>query len=320
MEKLNFSLKIWTLLFACVCAVVVLLTWCSPFVSAEGVQPTPAEGVVGTLIDGVKLREGLVTSARGEYEHVLTSNKDPKVVEHVPPEVEKKRLARYAFRVKWAFAPDVFREETIILDSTKEGEPEISRSTIIQGYDGERGWYYEPATGYAMEASTREDCEAKGIVGDFGDWLGLGFIYGRGKPLSQVLLDSRATFVGTESLNGMECYKLTAPANETGAVYSWWIAPSLGYNLVKRTYQPSQGAKRRAVFEYSYSLHDDVWFPERRIHTAFMTLDGVEYWVRKTEITSIAVQIKPGLTREFFRPNYAVGTEVYTPDGVRKIE
>lgn len=280
-------------------------------------QEPQLSGDLAVAISALQQREQQVTSAQGEFLQETSFNKDPLLVKRLGTndEQEKMRPARQVTKVNWRFEGNRFHEETVMLDVSQQDLPDVSDSRMITAFDGEKGYYYEPATHYAMEVSSdKTRLVNAGIDGQFGYWMDLAFKYGTGRPLSEILMEKNANPIGSETVNGFSCIRLDAPPDGSGTRHVWWLAPDLGYAVIKYEYSNNlpTGSIARWVRETAYMSSNGIWLPKERTLTAFTRFsDGQEFWVRKTKISALSLQVNQPLGIDLFQPGFASGTHVY---------
>ncbi|NIM06671.1 MAG: hypothetical protein GTO55_09485 [Armatimonadetes bacterium] len=284
-------------------------------------QTSSVEGELEAIVKGLQLREQSVDSAQGVFLVKSTLNMDPEVVSRLWANIEKPSPPVAAERFTWGFQGNRFRQERVSLDVHQEELPEISRSLEIGVFDGEKGAIYKPATGYAMEVEPSRLYEV-GLNGSFGAWLNLAFKYYNARiPLSRALIEKGAVIVGTSVINGVECYHLTSPPDEWGATYSWWIAPSQGFALLKYESTPDVPSQVRSVYEFKCADYGGIWLPSEATRTTLKRFaDGEEFWTRKAEMKVLRLQLNQPIEEDFFSPEFASGTRVLGSVSERVIE
>ncbi|MCD6361642.1 MAG: hypothetical protein J7M38_12370 [Armatimonadetes bacterium] len=225
------------------------------------------EQVVETVIRGVEHREQAVASF-----HLLMTKEvyGLAVPGDAEPGMRRNRCLLAKIRL-WA-DEDRFYQEVCPIASSAEHEPEAETWGTVQAYDGENRYVYSlrpgsPAHMYVGRAAP--DDNSPHATGEYGYWFDLMYYYASQEyqVQSKRLRKLRPTFVRTEQIDGLECYRLERHA-DSGDATTWWIAPERSYVCLKRvnvdatTFAP-EIIRTTARWDQLVETPQGVWLPRR---------------------------------------------------------
>jgi len=176
-------------------------------------------------------------------------------------------------------------------------------------FDGEQFVSYQPA---ANDAYIHRDtagigaCRPEIIFG----------IYRTGTyPLAQWLRDSRATFAGKESVEGVLCYVLEVIEDESeNGKTRLWIDASRGFRPRRiQEYWASGEIRIVSEFQQFQKYRDDVWLPHKMTSKLYSSkaITGESFQWTQTTDTIKEVEVDPEVPDSTFVFDFPEGVRIY---------
>jgi len=235
----------------------VFIAYLSVFALKEAFAAESKDIDLETLIAGVKHNDSLIERGKVHF-----------LIQPVHTELETKLLGMPGFETNLREVIFAFDGRKVCYEIPSDYEP----YTAI--FDGEK-----QVDIYKSGTQSNEKNMKIGVRGSLAidprsyfQYWGLFF---DGQPVGEYLEKNAIAIIGKENFNKTLCY--IVEARKRGGTIKFWIAPSNGYRILKRSseiyYVQSGGfpATVRMLMQYEKSK-DDIWFPKSGIETT-MTLN-----------------------------------------------
>lgn len=278
--------------------------------SHGGAVAGEGDDTLNTVLKGIEHNYDQIHSARGVFLVRYERGTDPIFTQSEGPKPQGTQ------KYWWAFSGRAFREEV----SWLKGDGKQTPPQVV-AFDGQQGYYWEMGENI-IHVYPAERLARSMVLSTVGRVLGLAYKFEPPvQSLGSVMRERNARVAGREPVDGLDCYRLEAPARDSTEMLShtWWIAPDRGFCVKKHRWvkKGGDGAQFRLAgwVDVAHELtqfDNGTWLSTAITSTNFVQMpDGTELTgptqLFSTQELAINVDIDPAL----FRLQFPLSAEVF---------